>query len=287
VLSTFVIGPGATPAEADSVLDANCPGPHDGPFTGVLTDWREAQTFTAQTTGSLVRGELELQIKFGAPGDFVMQVVAADASGVPTNTVLASTTIPDASVPDASSRFAGTFAAPASVVAGGQYALLITRPGGGNFGLWTRDGNICPGQPFRSDPLGGAWFLESPYYDLVFAVFVEPVLEPPPKAERTLTLDANKDKVKQGKKVRLAGHLDSAEQACESDQAVEVQRKRSKQTGFTTFAELQTDAQGDFSLKRRMRKTFEFRAQVPETATCEDGFSNTEKVKVKKKTKKR
>lgn len=102
------------------------------------------------------------------------------------------------------------------------------------------------------------------------------------KAERTLTLDANKNKVKK-KKVVLSGQLESAKQPCESGQAVELQRKKPKQTSFTTFAELQTDAQGFFSARQKLKKTFEFRAQVAETGGCDDALSNTEKVKVKKK----
>jgi hypothetical protein len=39
---------------------------------------------------------------------------------------------------------------------------------------------------------------------------------------------------------------------------------------------------GHFSARKRVEKTFEYRAQVPETATCAGGISNTEKVKVKK-----
>jgi hypothetical protein len=103
----------------------------------------------------------------------------------------------------------------------------------------------------------------------------------PPKG-RSVSLDANKNKVKKKKKARLSGHLESAEQACEAGQAVELQRKRPKQTTFTTFAQLQTDTQGNFSLKKKLKKTTEFRVQVPETAACDDGLSNTEKVKVKK-----
>jgi hypothetical protein len=54
------------------------------------------------------------------------------------------------------------------------------------------------------------------------------------------------------------------------------------QRRVATFTQLQTDAQGNFSAKKKVRKTFEYRAQVPETAKCDDGLSNTEKVKVKK-----
>jgi hypothetical protein len=45
----------------------------------------------------------------------------------------------------------------------------------------------------------------------------------------------------------------------------------------------QTDAAGNFLAKKRVKKTFEYRAEVAETATCGAGLSNTEKVKVRKK----
>jgi hypothetical protein len=102
---------------------------------------------------------------------------------------------------------------------------------------------------------------------------------------RTLTLDANKNKVKKGKKVTLSGQVNEIvrQGPCESGQTVQLQRKRPKATTFTTVQELQTDAGGSFSRKRKVKKTFEYRAQLPETATCAGQTSNTEKVKVKKK----
>jgi hypothetical protein len=105
------------------------------------------------------------------------------------------------------------------------------------------------------------------------------------KGNRTLTLDANKNKVKKGKKVLLSGQLDApgSEASCESSLAVELQRKKPTQTAFTTLEQLGTDAAGNFSTKEKVKKTFEFRAQVAETATCGAQVSNTEKVKVKKK----
>jgi hypothetical protein len=107
------------------------------------------------------------------------------------------------------------------------------------------------------------------------------------KGTRNLTLDANKNNVRKGKRVRLSGQLNQIvrQGECESNQTVQLQRKRPKQTSFKTFAQLQTNAQGNFSLKKKLRKTFEFRAQVGETATCLGQTSNTEKVKVKKKKK--
>jgi dipeptidyl aminopeptidase/acylaminoacyl peptidase len=112
-------------------------------------------------------------------------------------------------------------------------------------------------------------------------------VQPPPAKDRNLTFDANKNKVKKGKKVTLSGQVNAAgnDPACEAGQTVELQRKRPKQTTFTTFAQVQSNGQGDFSLKKKLKKTTEFRAQVPASANCEDALSGTEKVKVKKKKK--
>jgi hypothetical protein len=164
---------GAGPASAQGLLDANCPGP---PSSGVSpsANQRLAQSFTAQTTGGLVRGEIEIfKVEFPG-GDWVMQILATDGSGAPVNTVLASTTpIADATVPVGNSRLAGVFAAPASVVAGQQYALVLTRAA--DFRVLLRDGNPCPGEIFVSASASGTWFsgLLSGF-DFVFAVFVKP-----------------------------------------------------------------------------------------------------------------
>jgi hypothetical protein len=142
-------------------------------------DQRVAQTFTAQRTGSLERAEIEAIKPGGQGGDWVMQIVAADGAGTPINSVLASATIADASVPNNASRLTTAFAAPASVVAGQQYALLLTRPGAAEFALHDRDDNPCPGQEFFSLSQNGSWTPNPsapnpPIYDAVFAVFVKP-----------------------------------------------------------------------------------------------------------------
>jgi sugar lactone lactonase YvrE len=106
------------------------------------------------------------------------------------------------------------------------------------------------------------------------------------KADRTLTLTANKSKVPKGKKVTFSGRIDApagSELACEAGQTVELQRRKSAQASFQTFEQVQTDPTGDFSTNEKVTKTFEYRAQVAETATCLGQTSNTEKVKVKKK----
>jgi hypothetical protein len=106
----------------------------------------------------------------------------------------------------------------------------------------------------------------------------------PPKA-RNLTLEISKPKVKRGKKIKFYGRLDTpdGEQACESNQTVELQRKRAYQDDFVGFEQLQTDASGSFSLKRKVTKTYEYRAQVAGAGGCDFALSDIERVKVKKK----
>jgi hypothetical protein len=101
---------------------------------------------------------------------------------------------------------------------------------------------------------------------------------------RTLTLEASRSRVRKGKKVRLSGQLVETRQAgtCAANQTVELQRKKPKQDGFTIFEQVQTDAQGQFSIKRKVKKTLEYRAQVAESPECNTAVSDTEKVKVKK-----
>jgi len=282
----MVLVVGAGPAAAQGALDANCPGPVED-FDTFGGDQRIAQTFPVQNGGRLVRGEIEIRDPSVAPDvDWVMQIVTTDGFGVPTNTVLASVAIPDSSVPNGESRLAATFAVPPSVEPGQQYAIVLTRPGSAtnSFGIGEHTGNPCPGRPFESPSQNGAWALPSdPNEDLVFAVFVEP--PPPPKADRTLTLDTNKSKVRKGKKVRFSGQLNASgnEAACEPGQTVELQRKKPSQSTYVTFEQVQTDAAGNFSTKEKVKKTFEYHAEVTESANCNAAASDTEKVKVRKK----
>jgi hypothetical protein len=122
------------------------------------------------------------------------------------------------------------------------------------------------------------------------------VAEPVSQANRTITLDARKSKgkkggrnpllaVRKGGKVRFSGDVSAPQNVagCESNQTVELQRKKPKGTGFTTFQQVQTNATGNFSVKKKIKKTFEYRAGLGETAACDDSSSNTEKVKAKKK----
>jgi len=105
-----------------------------------------------------------------------------------------------------------------------------------------------------------------------------------PPLDRALVLDANKSKVKIGKKVTLSGLVNAAfdESGCRAGQTVELQRKKPSQAAFTTFAQVQTSPTGSFSLIQKVKKTFEYRAQVAPSPGCNAGTSNTERVKAKK-----
>jgi hypothetical protein len=103
-----------------------------------------------------------------------------------------------------------------------------------------------------------------------------------PKPGRSVNL--KKKFKKKGKKVRLFGHVDAPgnEAACENGQTVELQRKKPKGGKFGIFRQLKTNTAGDYSTKVKVKKTFTYRAFVPETPLCDDVTSKKKKVKKKK-----
>jgi hypothetical protein len=110
--------------------------------------------------------------------------------------------------------------------------------------------------------------------------------QPTPKADGTLTIDANKGKVEKGRKVLLSGQLDvPSNESCEQNRQVQVQRrlKSEDDSKFATFQMVQTDPTGNYSLKVKVKKTYFYRAVVTETDACDDETSNSQKVRVQKK----
>ncbi len=100
-----------------------------------------------------------------------------------------------------------------------------------------------------------------------------------PSAGRSVNL--KKKFKKKGKKVRLFGHVDAPgnEAACENGQTVQLQRKKPKGGQFGIFRQLQTNTAGDYSTKVKVKKTFTYRAFVPETSLCDDVTSKNQKVR--------
>ena len=69
--------------------------------------------------------------------------------------VLASTTVPNTLAADAQGTITGTFANPPAVTAGGEFALLISRPGSNGYPVAEQGGDPCPGQGyFQNSPRG-------------------------------------------------------------------------------------------------------------------------------------
>jgi hypothetical protein len=193
-------------ASAQAVPDASCTSPSAG-VIGQPGNNRGAQTFTAQNTGALTRAQVEID-KIGNPGDWILSINAVDGLGIPTNTVLGTTTIPDASVPSGVGTLTGDFASPAAVTAGQQYALVFTRPASDTLRIRYSAVNACPGDAFfsfsQTDPFD--YVCVNPNVcDLVFAVFVEPPKTqsvPPPVSTGTRARALKKCKKKKSKQAR-------------------------------------------------------------------------------------
>jgi len=161
----------ATPQAPTIKSDAVCPGPTNDAYAIGGVDWRLAQTFTALTSGSLIKAELLLSEPAGSLGDYVLRIAPADGAGIPTNIILAETVVPDINVPNGKSTVSFTFANPASVVAGNSYALVLTRSGSDKLVWLGHIGNSCTGTTYFSESQFGQ-FVAVGNIDLIFETFV-------------------------------------------------------------------------------------------------------------------
>jgi hypothetical protein len=248
-------------------------GQYATPFPGVITSW-------SYQAGSAA-GQLKLKV--------------VRAVGVDTFFIVGESAL-ETSVPNT----VNTYGTQISVAAGDMLGLRLTqplgcrRPAASTYLMNSTFEDAPPGDTLMTGPTSSGFQLDASAFlepDCDGDGFGDETQDPSlfggncPARGRNVILDANKNKVKRGKKVVLSGRVgETARQGeCQSAQTVELQRKRPKRTTFTTFAQVQTDAQGSFSLKQKVKKTFEYRAQVVGTATCTSALSNTEKVKVRKK----
>jgi RTX calcium-binding nonapeptide repeat (4 copies) len=185
-LAMLALG-GARGAAAQETLAASCQ-PTENIFHGATGDRLFAQPFSPQLSGDLTRAELRLR-KVSGTGDWIFQIRAAQPSGSfpgelePTPTVLASATLPDASVPDGTdSTESVVFPSPAAVVAGGAYALSVTRPTATDpnslaVAAHTPDTD-CPNRLYDSNNGGANWTGQD--LDTIFRVFVTTPASVPP-----------------------------------------------------------------------------------------------------------
>jgi hypothetical protein len=172
---------GPSAASAQEGVAAACPGPPQAIVSDPNSNTRMAQTFVPSLSGSVTRAEMQVDDVSGQTSGYVVQVLAADSRGNPTNSVLAETKAPD--VPDGQSTLTATFAPQSPVFAGQTYALALSRPGG--YLAWDirPDSGACPGKFFYSQA-GGPWagtipgfgpYGQSAPADALFRLFVQPV----------------------------------------------------------------------------------------------------------------
>jgi hypothetical protein len=152
-------------------VDATCPI-NTGSFLITTGDQRIAQTFTTVRGGPFVRADLEIFKKIGSIGDYILRLSTVDASGVPTNEVLAASVVPNNRVPDLFTAITFSFANPATVVANTQYALVLTRPGSDQLESIGSSGDPCAGRTFISSSQTAPFAEDTTTFDMTFTTFV-------------------------------------------------------------------------------------------------------------------
>jgi hypothetical protein len=156
------------PAGPVTTADAACPGP----YTTYSDYLRNAQTFRALRSGQLTSASIQLYLN-DEGADFDMEIWAVNQANVP-STVLAGTTI--ANVPKTIApgpcTLTGTFATPATVVAGLRYALVITGRENQLAYILAHSNDVCPDGNLFLAIAADAVFVPAPSSELGFATFV-------------------------------------------------------------------------------------------------------------------
>jgi hypothetical protein len=174
----------APAAGAAGVPDASCTANTGVTIVQNNGDLKVAQTFAAIHSGRLDTAQMTVTNKAGStPGDWRLEI--ASATGTGPGGVLATTTVPNTLANGAQGVITGTFATPATVTAGGSYAVLVSRPGSSGYQVTEQGGDPCPGQQgFYQNVVSGP-FIEDPFVDFGFAVTVElPNAQASPKCKK-------------------------------------------------------------------------------------------------------
>jgi hypothetical protein len=166
-------------ALAEDTLDAHYLDVTDPSYSGFNERYNQGQTFTVENTGHLTKAEVTVFRSFQTGATLYMEIVSVNASGLPTNNVLATASLPYDAI--TTSGFGEvetfTFDTPATVRAGKQYAFVLH----GNtttysFGLAGDSySGLSPGYPG-----GKGYWLNRDYtvsgeiLDHIFAIYVTP-----------------------------------------------------------------------------------------------------------------
>jgi hypothetical protein len=146
-----------------------------GDTDGYLVDDTQsiAQTFTAGLSGALDR--VDVLIFSNVVGDLTVEVREL-SSGTPSGATRATTVV--SLEPFANQWLTVTFAAPAPVLAGTSYALVLSSPNG-DFGWRAWDdpggppnGPYSNGGPWSADPHLSVWFEADAWIDMAFRTYV-------------------------------------------------------------------------------------------------------------------
>lgn len=95
---------------------------------------------------------------------------------------------------------------------------------------------------------------------------------------REISLSSNKRSVRQGRRVTFFGRI-SGTDPCRSGHAVRLKAKRTSDDRFRTVATTNTDAQGGYSLRVRVRTTKIYKAIAPRRQVCQRAASRRVRVR--------
>lgn len=133
---TFWAGPAMSQTSPGETLDANSLPELTSvaDFHKLLNDFdgtAAAQTFAAMNSGVLTSAQIQIYKQCEAVGDIRVQVATVDESGLPTDDILAESTLPASAVsteafPGVGDLVTVQFSDPAQVEAGKEYALIFS-----------------------------------------------------------------------------------------------------------------------------------------------------------------
>ncbi len=153
-------------------VDAICPELTDDGSLGLGEGRFLAQTFTALNSGRLVRAELLIDTLPDGPGDLTLQLRHSNASGVPTDDVLAETLVASSDVPAEASTVSFAFPNPPAVAASQEYALVLSQRGPRSVVWKGQSGDTCDGQASRREPGAERFEVLSDGNDFIFTTSV-------------------------------------------------------------------------------------------------------------------
>ena len=240
-----------------------------------------AQIFTAGASGNLDQVDLYGRRNSCSGGSGLIVEIRTLSGSVPSNTVLAATTVAVANVPTANAWFSAGFASPAAVSAGTRYALVLSAPdarckaAGLPYDWRGALGNpYGGGAAYYTNTGGSSWTIQSSGdFDTAFKTYVAPASSPgePTPPPETGPPPSTPDPIARRLGIRYAekkdafrGRLISQSPACVSAQKVKVfegQKGKDPRVGKAT-----TQANGKYLVEEKNPEG-RFYAKVKQTST--------------------